>query len=209
LLFSDRFEGADGSAWKDYGTASQRQDGRLVGHKGMVTILETINETNLMASVEGRSDAEAWIVLRFHDFDHYLVALYTPLLKAIYIHDRKNGAWGDPLGQVAVPEIGPKIRLTAAACGEYAALVLTDGKKTYYTPPVKVGNVAGGRAGVWLFQIGDRQEYGSFELSRAHFAPERPEGEPQRQRVVWSDEYKAPALPSPQDWVLVLERVKR
>jgi len=209
LLFSDRFEGADGSAWKDYGTASQRQDGRLVGHKGMVTILETINETNLMASVEGRSDAEAGIVLRFHDFDHYLVALYTPLLKAIYIHDRKNGAWGDPLGQVAVPEIGPKIRLTAAACGEYAALVLTDGKKTYYTPPVKVGNVAGGRAGVWLFQIGDRQEYGSFELSRAHFAPERPEGEPQRQRVVWSDEYKAPALPSPQDWVLVLERVKR
>jgi hypothetical protein len=208
LLFSDRFEGADGSAWKDYGTASQRKDGHLVGSKGMVTILETINETNLMASAEARSDAEAGIILRFHDFDHYLVALYTPSLKAIYIHDRKNGQWGDPLGQVGVPEIGPKIRLTAAACGEYAALVLTDGKKTYYTPTVKVGNVANGKAGVWLYQIGDRQEYGNFELSRAQFGTVLRESKGQAHPLLWSDEYKAPGLPSPQDWVLVLERVK-
>jgi hypothetical protein len=56
------------------------------------------------------------------------------LLKSIYIHDRKNGDWGEPLGQIEVPEIGPKIHITAAACGDYAAMVLTDGKKTYSTP---------------------------------------------------------------------------
>ena len=28
------------------------------------------------------SDAEAGIILRFHDADNYLVALYSPLLKA-------------------------------------------------------------------------------------------------------------------------------
>ena len=126
-----------------------------------------------MASVDARSDAEAGIILRFHDSDHYLVALYTPQLKAIYIHDRKNGSWGEPLGQVPVPEIGPKIRLTAAACGEYAAMVLTDGTKTYSTPAVKVSNVTSGKAGLWLFQIGDRQEYDNFELSRTPFAPSK------------------------------------
>jgi len=208
LLFADQFDGADGSAWKDYGTPSQRKDGLLVGTKGTLTILEKINETNLMASVEARSDAEAGIILRFHSPDNYLVALYTPSLKAIYIHDRKNGGWGDQLGRVDVPEIGPKIRLTAATCGDYAALVLTDGTKSYYTPMVKVSNVTSGPAGLWLYQIGDRQEFGNFELSRAQFGPVQRGPIGQAHALLWSDEYKAPGLPSPQDWVLVLERVK-
>ena len=207
LLFADQFDGPDSSVWKDYGTASQREDGRLVGAKGMVTVLEKINHTDLMASVEADSNAEAGIILRFHDPENYLVAIYSPSFKAIYVHDRKNGEWGGHLGQVAVPEIGPKIRLTAAACGEYAALVLTDGKKSYHTPIVEVSNVASGKAGLWLYQIGDRQEYGNFKLSRAEFGPARveqttqtPPGPP--------DEYHPPQLPSPQDWVLVLEQVK-
>jgi len=206
-LFEDRFEGADASAWKDYGSASQRKNGRLVGGKGMLTVMEKISDTDVMASVEANSDAEAGIVLRFHSAEHYLVALYTPSLKAMYLHDRKDGAWGDPLGKVPVPEIGPRIRLTAAACGEYAALVLTDGKQTHCTPIVKVSNVAAGKTGVWLFQIGDRQEYSAFELSRAQFAP--PQGDPAdlATAMAWSGEYKAPNVPSPQDWVLVLEKV--
>ena len=208
LLLADPFEAANGSAWKDYGTPSQRQDRHLVGTKGMLTILEKVNQPNLMASTEARSDAEAGLVLRFHSSDYYLVALYTPSLKAIYIHDRQNGQWGDPLGRVDVPEIGPKIQLTAAACGDYAALVLTDGKMTYSTPTVKVSNVTSGNAGLWLYQIGDRQEFGNFELSRARFDPVQRESKKQGHALLWSDEYKAPGLPSPQDWVLVLERVK-
>ena len=104
-----------------------------------------------------------------------------------------------------MPEIGPKIHLTAAACGEYAALVLTDGKKTYYTPMVKVGNITTGKAGLWLYQIGDRQEFGNFELSRAQFGPVQLGPIGHARVLLWSDD-KAPGLPSPQDWVLVLER---
>jgi hypothetical protein len=77
-----------------------------------------------------------------------------------------------------VPDIGPKIRLMAAASGDYAVMTLADGKKTHSTAPVKVSHVAAGKVGLWLFQI------------------------------VWSDKYRAPQLPSPQDWVPVLERVK-
>ena len=208
VIFVDKFDGTDASAWKDYGMPTQRKDSHLVGGKGMVTILEKISETNFMASVEARSDAEAGVILRFHDFDHYLVALYTPLLKAIYSHDRKNGTWGEPLGWVTVPEIGPKIRLTAAACGDYAAMVMTDGMKTYSTPSVKVSNVSSGKAGVWLFQVGVRQEYDNFELSQTPFAPSKLEVAGQVHHVV-SDELKAPNVPSPQDWVLVLERLKQ
>jgi hypothetical protein len=174
----------------------------------MVTILEKIGETNLMASVEARSDAEAGILLRFHDCDHYLVALYTPLLKSIYIHDRKNGDWGEPLGQIEVPEIGPKIRLTAAACGDYAAMVLTDGKKTYSTPSVKVSNVSSGKAGLWLFQIGERQEYDDCELSRTPFMPDKLDASGDVRRVR-SPDFRAPNVPSPQDWVLVLEKARK
>ena len=128
--------------------------------------------------------------------------------KAIFLHDRKDGQWGDSLGEMPVPEIGPKIHLTAAACGEYAALVLTDGKKSYCTPIVKVGNTTPGKAGLWLFQIGDRQEFGNFELSRAQFAPVKREVKGHADHLISSDEFSAPRLPSPQDWVLVLERVK-
>jgi hypothetical protein len=122
------------------------------------------------------------------------------------VHDRKNGQWGDQLGHVAVPEIGPRIHLTAAACGDYAAMVLSDGEKSYHTPTVKVGNLTSGKAGVWLYQVGDRQEFGNFEMSRARFAPTRVE--PKNALSGPADAYHPPQLPSPQDWMLVLEKSK-
>ncbi len=207
LLFEDRFEGADASAWHDYGTPTERSAGRLVGHKGMVTIVEGITGADLMASVEANSDAEAGVVLRFHDADHYLVALYTPLFKQIYIHDCKPGGFGAPLGVVSVPEIGPRFTLTAAACGEYAALVLTDGTRTYFTPVVKVSNVEAGKTGLWLYQIGDKQEYGDFQVSRAKLAPPPVRAEGLTPWLEQSGACQAPNVPSPQDWVLVMERV--
>jgi len=209
-LFVDRFEGADASAWKDYGTPTQRRNGRLIGGKGMVTIAEKISGADLMAGADARSDAEAGIILRFQDADNYLVALYSPLLKSIFLHDRKRGQWGEPLGKTAVPGIGLKIHLTAAACDGYAAMVLTDGKKTYWTPPVPVNNSQPGKVGLWLYQIGDRQEFDNFEVSRAQFAPQMRKIIKTREHVpvlIPSGEYHAPGLPSPQDWVLVLERM--
>jgi len=207
MLFEDRFEGTDAAGWKDYGTPTRRENGRLVGGKGMVTVAERINELDLMASVDANSAAEAGIILRFHDADNYLVAVYSPLLRAVFLHDRKNGQWGEALGKVEVPEVGPRIQLVAAACGQFAALVLTDGQRTYPTPVVKVGNTTPGKTGLWLFQIGDRQEYGNFELSPTPFAPSKLEAADKVHRVL-SDEFKAPSVPSPQDWVLVLERVE-
>ena len=215
LLLADRFGGnavgldakGDASAWKDYGSPTQRKEGRLIGTKGMVTIAEKVSGKDLMVSADARSDAEAGIVLRFHDPDNYVVALYSPHFKSVFIHDRRDGAWGAALGQVKTPGIGPDIRLTAAVCGEYAALLVSDGKKSWRTPPVKVTNTTSGKTGLWLFQIGEKQAFDNFEVSATTFAPVAA-GASKGQKAPTGD-YAAPNLPSPQDWVLVMEKVGR
>ena len=214
LLFSDRFgrdavgleATGDASAWKDYGSRTQRKEGRLVGTKGMLTITETVSGKDLMVSVDARSDAEAGIVLRFHDPDNYVVAFYSPHFKGVAIHDRRDGAWGAALGQVETPGIGLDIRLTAAVSDDYAALVVSDGEKSWRTPPVRIRNTTSGKTGLWLFQIGQRQVFDNFEVSATKFVPG--EERAARGHDAPTGVYAAPDLPSPQDWVLVLERKK-
>ena len=211
LLFADSFGGTavgavnrgGASSWKDHGSATRRLDGRLVGTKGMLAIAEKAGRKDLMVSADAKSSAEAGIVLRFHDPDNYVVAFYSPHFKGLAIHDRRDGAWGDALGLVKTPGIGPDIRLTAAVSGEYAALVVSDGKKTWRTPAVKIRNIAPGKVGLWFLQIGERQAFDNFEVSDTTFKP-TPAKETGQAPLA---DYAMPDLPSPQDWVLVLEKV--
>lgn len=188
----------DASVWTHYGTATQRKNGFLTSGKGMVSVVETINARDVMVScASARSDAEAALILRFQDPDNYLVAIYSPHFNNIFIHDRRDGNWGGMLGAVNVSGIGPEIRLTAAAIGDHAALMVSDGKQTWRTQPVKVTNTASGKTGLWSMNIGDRQVFGKFEVSPMSL--DGGEG-------TATGQYLAPDLPSPQDWVLVLER---
>jgi len=170
----------------------------------MVTILEANAESNLLARVVANANAEAGLILRFHDAQNYLVALYTPSLKALYLHDRQHGEWGPQLGRVEVPEIGPSIRLAAAVCGSFAAAVLSDGRTTFRTPVVAVSNHVPGPPGLWLYQIGNRQGFSRFELCHPAFALAPRKTQRDGHRLVWSSDFQAPEVPSPQDWVLIL-----
>jgi hypothetical protein len=208
FVFEDGFDEADASKWTDHGSATRRENGHLVGGKNMVTTVNDLNEANAMVSVDALGDAEAGIILRFHDPDNYVVGLYTPSLKCIYLHDRRNGEWGAPLGKVNIPKIGRTIRLTAAVSGPHAVLVVSDGKSEYQTPVVTLENTKPGRGGVWLYQIGERQEYDHFAVSRTRFIRPDAPGPPKRM-IVQGGDFTAPPVPSPQDWVLVLERVKK
>jgi len=207
LVFQEHFDGPDGSAWTDHGSATRREKGHLVGGKGMVTTFTDFNDANVMVSVDAISDAEAGIILRFHDPDNYVVGLYSPSLKCIFLHDRRDGQWGSQLGRVDIPEIGRSIRLTAAVAGAYAMLVASDGKSEYRTPVVDVENTAPGQVGVWLFQIGERQEYDDFAISRTLFI-DPDSTRPRKRIVVQGGDFVAPSIPSPQDWVLVLEKLE-
>lgn len=227
-VFEDNFNSGRKSAWVDQGTPTHVKNGRLFGGKGMWTVLKDVKASDLIASVEAQSDAEAGIMLRYYDTDNYLVGLYTPSLKSIYLHERKNGNWGPGFGSVPVPEIGPNIRLTAEAYGSYASLVVTDGNRKYSTPAVKVVNKTPGSVGVWHFQIGDTQAFDNFELHRAVAADSgenrkclsedmRPlltadfSWSPTMDDAIYyvgSGRVRHQGLPAPQDWVLVLERIE-
>lgn len=66
-----------------------------------------------------------------------------------------------------------------------------------------------GKTGVWLYQIGDRQEYRVFALSRTHFTPPAVVSAVPATALAWSSEYKTPKVPSPQARVLVLEHDRK
>jgi len=207
LVFEDDFDDPDSSKWKDHGSATRRENGRLAGGKGMVTTLKNFNEATVMVSVDALSDAEAGVILRFHDADHYVVGLYSPSLKCIYIHDRHAGQWGAPLGRVDIPEIGKNIQLTAAASGAHAIFVVSDDTAEYRTPIVTVENTEPGQVGVWLFQIGERQEYDNFAVSRTPLIRLDNTLNSQECIIAQGRDFEAPPVPSPQDWVLVLQRL--
>lgn len=206
LLYEDNFDRnavgfspkGDTAAWRDYGTATQRKDGFLTGGKGLLSIVETVDTRDALVScASARSNAEAGLVLRFHDPDNYIVAIYSPHFNNIFIHDRQDGGWGGMLGTVKVPGIGPEIQLSAAVVGEYAAIMVSDGKQTWRTPPVKVKNTASGKTGLWFYQIGEQQSFGKYEVSPMTL---------DAGKGAVTGQYIAPDLPSPQDWVLVLKR---
>jgi len=50
-------------------------------------------------------------------------------------------------------------------------LILTDGKETYHTPVIKVANTSAGKTGLWLYQIGELQQFDNFQLSATRFDP--------------------------------------
>jgi len=63
------------------------------------------------------------------------------------------------LGRVDVPQIGPRIRLTAAVAGDSANLTVTDGAQTFSTSSVLLENNSSGLVGLWHYQVGDMQQF--------------------------------------------------
>lgn len=206
LLRDFGFPDGSHAEWLDRGSPTRVSNGRLIGGKGMLTTTDRVRAADVTVSTEANSDAEVGVVLRYQSPGRYLVALYSPLLKALYIHDRRDGAWGAMLGRVEVPSIGPRVHLVASARGSFAAASLSDGVRTYRTPTVRVTNRSDGPVGLWMYQIGDRQEFSEFQVSRSTLpAPANGRSEPATD-MAWGGEYRVPNLPSPQDWVLVLEK---
>jgi hypothetical protein len=224
LLVDDSLEQTD--HWEDLGnpTRLKKMPSGVATEKGedspcptnLVSVYKEINEKDVMISVEAGNHAEAGIVLRFQDLQNYVVGIYNPTLEAIYFFDRRNGSvmpfftYRIPhLGMVDVPEIGSTFTLSAAACGDYVAMTLDDGERSYHTPPVKVENVVSGQLGIWRSDIGEPQRYSKVKVSRTLFAAPPEDDVPEGEHWLRSGEDIAPSIPSPQDWVLVLERNSR
>ena len=208
IVFEDNFDAGEPGSWTDHGTATERAEGHMVAYKDMISTTGEFAEANCMVSVTANSDAEAGIVVRYHDNDNYVVGLYSPLINAIYFHERRGGDYIAALGQVAVPEIGPEFELTVAIEGNAAVLHATDGQHSYRTPVVHIEDTEPGPVGLWMLRIGEAQHYDNFRVSRSTFDELKHSAAQEGPVQMLSDgNYDASRAPSPQDWVLVLERV--
>jgi hypothetical protein len=219
LLLEDSLQ--DSSNWETLGRPSGQKEAPtgVATEKGgacltnMVSVHQEIDARDAMISVEAHSNAEAGIVLRFQDLNNYIVALYSPTLRALHFFERRNGSVAPfflyripHLGMVDVQEIGPTFTLTAAACGDYVAMGIDDGERSYYTPPIGIERIEGRQVGLWRSDIGEQQHYADIKISKTPFAAPAKEEATEGQYLIRSGDDTAPSIPSPQDWVLVLER---
>lgn len=215
------FSSSAKAEWLDSQGQTSVQAGRLVTHGRTWTVRKDVSEADTLVRVEARSDSDAGILLRFHDPDNSLVAVYSPTAKGIWIHDREKGKYGPRLGFMDVPVIGPNVHLVAEAHGSSASLTITDGEHTYRTSPVVVSNTGSGSVGVWSEPLSCEggiagggchamqdshsqqtgQSFGDFASFRIDSVA--PDANP---NLVILNDWRAPNLPLSQDWVLVLER---
>jgi len=218
----DQFSGDASLNWLDYGTNSLRGQGRLSGGRNLVTVAGQLSLSNAKASVGAQSNAEAGIMLRFHDAGNYVVAVYNPDQHAIYLHERRSGQWGEQLGRVGIPVFGPHIQLTAVIADHSATFAVTDGRATATTSSVLITDETPGRVGVWHNAIGDTQTFDNFSVQAVHLGKtsSKQEGHPVILHgypdvlpddpippisLIVSNQFQPPRLPAPQDWILVLE----
>jgi hypothetical protein len=233
IIRQEKFNGEGSSNWTDHGARTARERGGLSASGDTLTIVNQFNGTDFVAAVEGRSDSEAGLVLRYHDPDNYLAAVYSPKEKAIYLVERNKGVDGPPLGNTPIPAIGSDMRLTAEVRGEWAAVSISDGRHSYTSTIARIGNTTAGGAGLRHKGEG-RQSFGNFELRKSptlvkdehlerklYDARGVYKGEMTadglgdsdwdtfgREKIILLDAWRPNRLPTAQDWVLVLEHQK-
>ena len=167
VLRDDKFEDSGSSNWTEFGTKSLRSGGRMSVNGDSLAIANEVNEVDVVAGVGGHSDANAGLVLRYHDADNYLAAVYSPKEKTVYLVDRKKGVDGPPLGSTAVPTLDPDFRLSAEVRGGWAAVSIADGQHTYTSRIVSVSNTTPGGAGLRHENDGTTQSFDNFELRKS------------------------------------------
>jgi hypothetical protein len=169
VLREDKFEDSDSSNWTELGTGTKslRSGGRMSVSGDSLAIAKAVNEVDVVAGVGGHSDANAGLVLRYHDADNYVAAVYSPQEKAVYMVDRKKGVDGPPLGSTPVPTLDPDFRLSAEVRGGWAAVSIADGERTYTSRIVSVSNTTAGAAGLRHENAGSAQSFEHFELRKS------------------------------------------
>ena len=203
-VYSQKDDTAPDTHWKDAGSVTIKVQGEITAPQKSITLctLPSLPANRLMA-LQARSDAEAGIILKYKDPANYVVALYSPLLHALYIHERISGSWGAQLGRVDVPDAAPSIQLEAGIHGNRAFACLTTGSKKYITPTVSLKQAWGGPCGIWMFQVGESQHFTNIRIGTC---PELPPPPPAGETVISGASFRTPGVPSPQDWVLIMER---
>jgi len=208
VVFEDDFSKDTGTRWRDDGSASKIEEGQLVTQKGALVILEEDLGQYVSVSVDAKSDADAGIIVNYTDKNNYVVGLYSPSQKKMFFHEVIDGDYGEPLGPGdgpvsrgprVLPKLNKDITLTVTLQNNVATLEIKSGTSTY-TTSTEIKTHKSGKVGLWHYQVGDRQKYDNFKVVDI---PNRKAGI----RYLMDSTLNIERVPSPQDWVLVLEKV--
>jgi len=192
----------------------------------MLAIVRGTTEVNVEATAEVRSSAPSGLVLRYLDIDNYVVAMYSPSEKSLFLMERRNGHLGPKLGKTPIPGVGESLKLSAEVRDNKAAASVSDSQRNYTTPIVDLENT--GIGGVGLLYCGQGVDQG-FDSLRVRLSPTlvRDEILPRRlydargdrrgdlvgadwdrfgrSKAILLDAYRPERLPTSGDFLLVLE----
>lgn len=224
-LFADDLRNSDASKWIDRGTQIVRNDAGLSVTGNYIGIAKGITALNVGGHVRGKTTEDMGLVLRYQDSNNYVAGLYSATQKAIYLLDRENGLDGPRLAYTPVPTIGVESELSAEVKGNWAAVSISDGQHRYTSRIIAVNNKTEGFAGL-IYQSNTQQVFSDFELWRdpkvitnedlqrklydaqGHYRGDLAGpgwSDFGREKIILLDAYRPPKLPTPQDWVLVLD----
>jgi Protein of unknown function (DUF4038)/Domain of unknown function (DUF5060) len=119
----------------------------LDGEGDSLALANQVNEADIVAAVDGHNAADAGLVLRFHDADDCVAAIYSSREKIIYLLDLNKVKLGPRLRVTAVTSIGSDFRLSAEVRGGWGTVSITDGTHTYSSGIVRITNTKAGGAG--------------------------------------------------------------
>lgn len=199
----------------------------------MLSLARGAPEANLVASVATRASGILGLALRYQDAQNFIAAVYSPTEKSIFLLQQRRGSWTRQLGRTPVTELDADVRLTAELRDEIGIVSVTDGQRTYTSRMVSFATrfappetPVSGRIGVLQ---GRDNSSAVLEVRRSPVLPADDaldrtlrdgagvyrgtmSGTPEwdgfnRRKRLLLDAYQ-PQLPFPQDWVLILERMK-
>ena len=178
--FQDGFEEAVPSRWAEQSVAkTKREGGTLLADGDNISVVKNLNLQNTVVTVDAHGDSSAGLLLRYHDADDYLVAVYSAKEESLYWITRSKGVESAKLGTVTVPELGQNIHLRAEARLNFVAASITDGIRTYSTPivdvrsgwetstPVDASKIPAGTAGLLHQEDGRTQRFDNFEARQS------------------------------------------
>ena len=215
VVFQDNLSAGQKTLWKDAGRAPEflddEQEHQLVDEVGSLKILSKNIDSYVNVSAVVPSNADIGIVLNYTDKENFFVALYSASQKRILFYDVKDGHYGNPLGAGHGPvtrgpmilrgKLAPEIRLSVTLQNDVASLEVNSGKATFVTS-AKIQHNRSGRVGLWLGPGSDASQCNLFKLVDV---PDKKEGI----EYLLTPSLNIERIPSPQDWVLVMERINK
>ena len=226
IIETSKIENGDESRWTLMGAKPRMGSGEMSANGNSLAIAGSVKEADLVGSVDGHSDSDAALVLRYHDPENYLAAMYSRKDQSVFLFERKDGFDGSPLGRTPAPGLGRDFHLKAEARGKWAEVSISDGTHSYTSSIIAVNDATAGGAGLRHDDDGGEQRFTKFELQKSPALP--PDGPIDRklydaqgkyrgeakglgwdelwvEKIILLDSYRPPKLPIPQDWVLVLK----